>query len=193
MAEQATMNTPEAEENSVPNPSTQADVKNDVPYDRFQEVNGQKNQFKSENEGLKAELAKVKVAQEDARQEVLKKNSEYETLYNEGESKWQKTEEENKAYKTRELEDRERMIEKVPEEQRVFTEGMSNSVLAQYIEQNQTSANAGKTDSSRAGVTAKGDFNGYSSFSEWATKDPKSYEEVNGIVGNQGNQFNVGG
>ena len=39
----------------------------------------------------------------------------------------------------------------------------------------------------------KGDFNGYSSYSEWATKDPKSYEEVNGIVGNQGTQFNVGG
>jgi hypothetical protein len=193
MAEQATMNTPEAEENSVPNPSTQADDKNDVPYTRFQEVNGQKNQFKSENEGLKAENAKLKAAEEDARQQTLKKNSEYETLYNEGESKWQKTEEENKAYKTRELEDRERMIEKVPEEQRVFTEGMSNSVLAQYIEQNQTSANAGKTDSSRAGNTAKGDFNGYSSFSEWATKDPKGYEEVNGIVGNQGNQFNVGG
>ena len=192
MAEEV-KNTPQAEDNSVPNPSTQADVKNDVPYDRFQEVNGQKNQFKSENEGLKAELAKVKVAQEDARQDALKKNSEFETLYNETDAMNKKLTEQNEVFKKREQEDRERMIDKVPEEQRVFTEGMSNSVLAQYIEQNQTSANAGKTDSSRAGVTAKGEFNGYSSFSEWATKDPKSYEEVNGIVGNQGNQFNVGG
>ena len=31
-------NTPQAEENSETNPSTQA-IKNDVPYDRFQEVN----------------------------------------------------------------------------------------------------------------------------------------------------------
>ena len=74
MAEEKT-NTPQAEDNSVPNPSTQADVKNDVPYDRFQEVNGQKNQFKSENEGLKAELAKQKAVQEEARQDALKKNS----------------------------------------------------------------------------------------------------------------------
>ena len=177
MAEEV-KNTPQAEQNSETNPSTQADVKNDVPYDRFQEVNGQKNQFKSENESLKAELAKQKAVQEDARQEALKKNSEYETLYNEGESKWQKTEEENKAYKARELEDRERMIEKVPEEQRVFTQGMSNSVLAQYIEQNQTSANAGKTDPSRAGTTAKGDFGGYSSKMEWVTKDPEGYEKA---------------
>ena len=53
-------------------------------------------------------------------------------------------------------------------------------------------ANAGKTDSSRAGTTAKGEFGGYSSYAEWATKDPKSYEEVNGIVGNAGQGFNVG-
>ena len=177
MAEEV-KNTPQAEENSVPNPSTQADIKNDVPYDRFQEVNGQKNQFKSENEGLKAENAKLKAAEEDARQQTLKKNSEYETLYNEGESKWQKTEEENKAYKTRELEDRERMIEKVPEEQRVFTNGMNNAVKAQYIEQLQGNANAGKTDSSRAGVTAKGEMGGYDSWQEFAIKDPKNAEKA---------------
>ena len=39
MAEEV-KNTPQAEDNSVSNPSTQADIKNDVPYDRFQEVNG---------------------------------------------------------------------------------------------------------------------------------------------------------
>ena len=181
MAEEV-KNTPQAEENSVPNPSTQADVKNDVPYDRFQEENGQKNQFKSENEGLKAELAKQKAQQEDARQEALKKNSEFETLYNETDAMNKKLTEQNEAFKKREQEDRERMIEKVPEEQRVFTEGMSNAVLAQYIEQNQTSANAGKTDSSRAGTTAKGDFGGYSSYAEWAQKDPDGYTKANNTL-----------
>ena len=70
-------------------------------------------------------------------------------------------------------------MEKVPEEQRVFTEGMSNAVLAQYIEQNQTSANAGKTDSSRAGTSAKGDFGGYGSHAEWAAKAPEGYKRAN--------------
>ena len=177
MAEEV-KNTPQAEENSVPNPSTQADDKNDVPYTRFQEVNGQKNQFKSENEGLKAENVKLKAAEEDARQQTLKKNSEFETLYNETDAMNKKLTEQNEVFKKREQEDRERMIEKVPEEQRVFTEGMSNSVLAQYIEQNQTSANAGKTDSSRAGVTAKGEFGGYDSWQEYAIKDPKNAEKA---------------
>ena len=189
MAEEKT-NTPQAEENSVPNPSTQAEDKNDVPYTRFQEENGQKNQFKSENEGLKAELAKVKVAQEDARQDALKKNSEIETLYNETDAMNKKLTEQNEVFKKREQEDRERMIEKVPEEQRVFTEGMSNSVLAQYIEQNQTSANAGKTDSSRAGTTAKGDFGGYSSYAEWAQQDPTGYTKSNNTI--QGSDIKIG-
>ncbi len=184
MAEEV-KNTPQAEDNSVSNPSTQADIKNDVPYDRFQEVNGQKNQFKSENEGLKAELAKVKVAQEDARQDALKKNSEFETLYNETDTLNKKLTEQNEVFKKREQEDRERMIDKVPEEQRVFTEGMSNSVLAQYIEQNQTSANAGKTDSSRAGTTVKGEMGGYDSWQEFAIKDPKGAEKA--IAGSTAN------
>ena len=61
MAEE-TINTPQAEDNSETNPTTKGEERNDVPYTRFQEVNGQKNQFKSENESLKAELDKVKAA-----------------------------------------------------------------------------------------------------------------------------------
>ena len=170
-------NTQQAEENSATNPSTEADVKNDVPYGRFQEVNGQKNQYKSENESLKAELAKQKAAQEDARQEALKKNSEFETLYNETDAMNKTLAEENKAYKQREQEDRERMMKKVPEEKRVFTNGMSNSVLAQFIEQEQIAVNANKTDSSRAGTTAKGEFGGFGSWEEFAIKDPAGAEK----------------
>ena len=186
------VNTPTADENSETNPSTQADNKNDVPYTRFQEVNGQKNQFKSENESLKAELDKVKAAQEDARQEALKKNSEFETLYNEADGLAKKQAEQIKAFEAKELEESERLDAKIPEDQRVFTAGMTNAVKAQFIEQLQSNVNAGKTNSSRAGTTAKGDFGGYSSYAEWAAKDPKSYEQENGIVGNAGQSFNVG-
>ena len=136
-------NTPEAEVNSETNPSTQADVKNDVPYDRFQEVNGQKNQFKSENEGLKAENAKLKAAEEDARQQTLKKNSEYETLYNETDAMNKKLTEQNKAFQAKELAESERLDAKIPEDHRVFTNGMNKAVKAQYIEQLQSNVNAG--------------------------------------------------
>jgi len=169
-------NTPQAEVNSETNPSTQADVKNDVPYDRFQEVNGQKNQFKSENESLKAEIAKQKAVQEDARQQTLKNNSEFETLYKERDEVAKKQAEQIKAFQAKELEESERLDAKIPEDHRVFTNGMNNAVKAQYIEQLQSNANAGKTDSSRAGNTAVSEFGGYGSIEEWASKDPRGCE-----------------
>ena len=186
-------NTPQAEDNSVPNPSTQADVKNDVPYDRFQEVNGQKNQFKSENESLKAELAKQQAVQEDARQMDLKKNSKFETLYNETDAMNKKLTEQNEAFQAKELAESERLDAKIPEEQRVFTNGMNNAVKAQYIEQLQGNANAGKTDSSRAGNTAVGEFGGYSSHAEWATKDPQGYKQANMTPDAHGIKIGYGG
>ena len=96
----------------------------------------------------------------------------------------------NEAYKKRELEESERLDAKIPEDQRVFTSGMTNAVKAQYIEQLQSSVNAGKADSSRAGTTAKGEFGGYSSYSEWAQKDPKGYTQTNNTI--QGSDIKIG-
>ena len=181
------VNTPQAEENSETNPSTQANDKNDVPYTRFQEVNGLKNQFKSENESLKAELEKVKVAQEDARQEALKKNSEFETLYNETDTLNKKLSEQIGVYKANEEQERVDMMKQVPEDDVEFTSGMNNATLRKFINKTQSNINAGKTDSSRAGTTAKGDFGGYSNTAEWAQKDPNGFtkhleESVEGYI-----------
>ena len=49
---------------------------------------------------------------------------------------------------------------------------------AQYIEQLQGNVNAGKTDSSRAGTTAKGEMGGYDSWQEFAINDPKGAEKA---------------
>ena len=145
-------------------------------YDRFQEVNGQKNQFKSENESLKAELEKVKVAQEDARQDALKKNSEFETLYNETDATAKKLAEQNKALQSDLGAFRQGLVDQVSEERRVYTEGMNMATLQKFVADEQTTANAGKTDPLRAGNTAVGEMGGYSSWEEFATKDPKGAE-----------------
>ena len=174
MAEE-TINTPQAEDNSETNPTTKGEERNDVPYTRFQEVNGQKNQFKSENESLKAELDKVKAAQEDARQEALKKNSEFETLYKETDEVAKKLAEQNKALTSDLGAFRSGLVEQLPEERRVYTEGMNMATLQKFVQDEQTTANAGKTDSSRAGTTAKGEMGGYSDTATWAKNDPAGF------------------
>ena len=177
------VNTPQADDNSETNPSTQANDKNDVPYTRFQEVNGQKNQFKSENESLKAELEKVKAAKEDARQEALKKNSEFETLYNETDATAKKLAEQNKALQSDLGAFRQGLVEQLPEERRVYTEGMNMATLQKFVADEQVTANAGKTDSSRAGTTAKGEFGGYDSPADWAANDREGYEKARSVSG----------
>jgi len=186
-------NTPTAEDNSVPNPSTQADDKNDVPYTRFQEKNAQWKERGEVIDKITAENAELKAKQEDARQKALKDAGDIETLLQESQSKNVKYEETLKKQGEELGAFRQGLVDQVPEERRVYTEGMNMATLQKFVADEQVTANAGKTDSSRAGTTAKGDFGGYSSYAEWATKDPKGYEQANGIVGNQGNQFNVGG
>jgi DNA-binding protein H-NS len=175
MAEEQ-QNTPQAEGNSESNPSTQAD-KNDVPYTRFQEVVGQKNQFKSQIEELQTELQKVNAQQEEQRQETLKKNSEFETLYNETNSELAKYKEQNKALTTDLGAFRQGLVEQLPEGRRVYTEGMNMATLQKFVQDEQVAVNANKADSSRAGTTAKGEFGGYGSIEEWASKDPLGCEQ----------------
>ena len=75
---------------------------------------------------------------------------------------------------------------------KVFTKHMSNTIKARYIDQLNSGVNAGKTDSSRAGTTAKGDFCGYSSPAEWAAKDPKGYQANNMTTDAQGIKLGYG-
>ena len=192
MSEDKQVNTQQAEGNSETNPSTQAD-KNDVPYGRFQEVNQAKNQFKSENESLKAELDKLKAAQEDARQEALKKNSEFETLYNETNSTAKKLAEQNKVLQSDLNSFRDGLVNQIPEERRYITNNMSIADLQKFVSEEQVIANAGKTDPSRAGTTAKGDFGGYGSMAEWASKDPEGYQRENMTPDSQGIKIGYGG
>ena len=172
MAEEQ-VNTPTADENSVPNPSTPAEEKKDSPLHenpRFKEVIGQRNQ-------VREELAKYQAEEKAKEDKLLQEKGEFTTVLAKRDAHIETLQTENEAYKKKDLEESERLDAKIPEDQRVFTNGMNNAVKAQFIEQLQSNANAGKTDSSRAGTTAKGEFGGYSSLAEWAMKDPKGCDK----------------
>ena len=178
MSEDKQVNTQQAEDNSVTNPSTQATDKNDVPYGRFQEVNSQKNEFKSKYEDLSAKISKMEAERETARQETLKKNQEFETLYNEANSNATKLQEQNKALQSDLGTFRQGLVDQLPEERRVYTEGMNMATLQKFVQDEQVTANANKTDSSRAGTATKGEMGGYDSWTEFAMKDPKGAEKA---------------
>ena len=176
-----------AETNSEPNNSTQAVDKNDVPYGRFQEVNQKMRGFESELIKEREANAKLKAQQEDARQESLKKNQEFETLYNETNSQLGKYKEQNKVMQGDLNTFRDGLVNQVPEEKRYITENMSIANLQKFVQDSAVTTNAGKTDTSRAANTAKGEFGGYDSKMDWVTKDPEGYEKSRNIE--QGGKF----
>ena len=55
---------------------------------------------------------------------------------------------------------------------------MSIPNLQKFVADEQMTANAGKTDSSRAGTTAKGEMGGFDSWEEFASKDPVGAEKA---------------
>ena len=181
------VNTPQAEENSVPNPSTQAAEKQDVPYGRFQEKNAQWKERGEQLDKVNAENAELKAKQEEARQKALKDAGDIETLLKESQSDNAKMKEQIGVFKANEEQERADMMKQVPEDDVEFTSGMNNATLRKFINKTQSNVNAGKTDSSRAGTTAKGEFGGYSTTAEWAQKDPAGFtkhleENVEGYI-----------
>ena len=169
------INTPQAEQNSETNPSTQAVDKNDVPYARFQEKNAQWKERGDVIEKKDARIAELEAKQEDARQEALRKSGDIETLLKESQSQNVKYEETLKQQGEELGAFRHGLVEQLPEERRVYTEGMNIVTLQKFVADEQVSVNAGKTDSSRAGTTAKGEFGGYSDTATWAKNDPAGF------------------
>ena len=170
MAEE--QNTPTAEENSETNPSTKAEERKESPLHenpRFKEVIGQRNQ-------LREEISKYQADEKAKEDKLLHEKGEYKTLLAKRDATIEELTSTNEAYKSDIGAFRQGLVDQVPEERRVYTEGMNMATLQKFVTDEQVTANAGKADSSRAGTTAKGEFGGYGSMEEWASKDPRGCE-----------------
>ena len=170
----STSNTPTAEENSVSNPSTKAEERKDSPLHenpRFKEVIGQRNQAREE-------LSKYQAEEKAKEDKLLQEKGEFKTVLAKRDSAIETLQSENEAFKSDINSFREGLVNQVPEERRYVTEGMSIPNLQKFVQDEQVTVNAGKTDSSRAGTTAKGEFGGYDSWADFAVKDPKGAERA---------------
>ena len=167
-------NTQQAEGNSETNPSTQADVKNETPlheHPRFKEVISQRNEVQKQ---LSEYQAKEKAKEEDA----LKEKGEFTTLLAQRDAAIEDLGKKVEGLSGDLNSYREGLLVQVPEERRYITEGMSIPNLQKFVADEQATVNAGKTDPSRAGNTPAGEMGGYSSWEEFATKDPRGAEQA---------------
>ena len=173
-------NTTQTEANQVKQPSTEAsqnNVSDGIPKSRFDEVNTQKNEYKTQNQELQAQLDKIKADQEATRQKQLEKQGEYKTLLDEANLKLEKAQTDVKAWSEYKENKRNSLMEQLTDDSdKSIADGLSLDKLELYVNK-VTKVNTLPTNTSRAGNTPQGEFNGYSSIQEFAMKDPQGAEK----------------
>ena len=188
-------NQTQVETNNVKNDSTQADTNDNyknVPDNRFQDVVAQKNKALEQANDYKAELDKFKAEQETARQNQLEKQGEYKTLLGEANSKIEKLSAIANEYTEYKTNKRSSIMETITsDDDKVIAEGLSLDKLEMFAKR-VTQTNTVGTPNQRPANSTKGtgEFGGYSSYVEWAEKDPEGYKKQNTAQTSQG--FKIG-
>ena len=145
-----------------------------VPYARFKELVDEKNTFKTQLEDLQTS---IKTQTEERKLKELEAKGEYETILTDIKSKLATAETKASAFDTYQASRRESLLSKIPEDDRAIYDGLSLEKLEVHVDKFNSKPNPLSVDNSQP--TKMG---GYSSYEEWAHKDPKGYEKANNSV-----------
>jgi len=145
-----------------------------VPYARFKELVDAKNAVKTQLEELQTS---IKTQTEERKLKELEAKGEYETILTDIKSKLATAETKASAFDTYQASRRESLLSKIPEDDRAIYDGLSLEKLEVHVDKFNSKPNPLSVDNSQP--TKMG---GYSSYEEWAHKDPKGYEKANNSV-----------
>ena len=193
MSEEKTEVQISSNENTETNPSTETSNKN-VPYDRFQEVVQSKNEMATQIGTLQAQIDKMSADNKSKAEAKLvedgKLKESLDIVTRERDSYKTQSEQWNK-YQT---DKRENLMSKLTDDtDKSIAEGLTDlNKLETYVNKVVT-VNAPSTSTARATTGKVGDMGGYSSYAEWAEKDPKGYQEANNTVKGSGIKIGYGG
>ncbi len=174
-------NTPIVETNNAKNDSTQAETNDsykDVPDSRFKDVVAQKNKALEQANDYKSQLDKFQAEQETARQKQLEKQGEYKTLLEEANTKIEKLSTVANEYTEYKANKRASVMETITnDDDKLIAEGLSLDKLEMFANRVTQTNNVGTPNQRPANSTkGTGEFGGYSSWKEFALKDPKGAE-----------------
>ena len=191
MSEENTTQTQETEVNQPSTEASQNNVSEGIPKSRFDEVNTQKNDYKSQVTDLQSQLDKFKADQETARTKELEKQGEYKKLLDEANAKLEKSSVVVKEYEEYKSNKRNSLMESLTEDaDKSIAESLPLEKLELYVNKVNKVSSLPTNTSRASSQKPQGDFGGYSSYAEWATKDPKGYKKANSTPQAQG--INIG-
>tara|TARA_R110002020_G_scaffold60133_3_gene163242 strand:- start:71 stop:649 length:579 start_codon:yes stop_codon:yes gene_type:complete len=192
MSEEKVEGQASVESNNETNNSTQADK--NVPYDRFQEVVQSKNEMATQIGTLQAQIDKMSADNKSKAEAKLVEDGKLKEaldIVTRERDDFKTTSDQWNTYQT---EKRESLMSKLTtDEDKSIGEGLTDlNKLETYVNKVVT-VNAPSTSTARATTGKAGDMGGYSSYAEWASKDPKGYQEANNTVKGSGIKIGYGG
>jgi hypothetical protein len=180
--ENVTQTTEDTQDN---NNSTQADTKN-VPYDRFAEVNQAKNDLAGQVGKLQAQIDKMNQTTKQQEEAKMVEDGKLKEALNIVQKERDDFKVQAEQWNTYQTNKRESLMSKLTEDDdKSIAEGLSLDKLEKYVSK-VVNVSAPSTSSARAATAKAGDFGGYSSYAEWATKDPEGYKKANNTIAGSG-------
>ena len=152
-----------------------------VPESRFSEVVAQKNKYKDGMESLQKKVDAMNSKQDESRKQELEKQGEYKTLLDEANQKIEGLTKDSNQWTEYKANKRATIMEGLSDDKdKAIAEGLSLDKLELYAERI-GSGSALPTSNARPtnDKSGTGEFGGFSSYEEWATKDPDGYKKAN--------------
>ena len=166
------------QDTEVKNHSTNAEDKN-VPYNRFAEVNQAKNDLATQNGKLQAQIDKMNENQKQQQQAKLVEDGKLQEALGIVSKERDTFKTQAEQWNQYQADKRESLMGKLTDDtDKSIAEGLNDlNKLETYVNR-VTNVNSPSTSTARATSGKAGDMGGYSSWEEFAMKDPKGAEKA---------------
>jgi len=156
------------------------EVDKNVPYDRFQEVVQSKNEMAGQIGKLQAQIDKMNSDSKSRAEAKMVEDGKLKEALDLVTKERDTFKGQSEQWNTYQTDKRESLMSKLTnDDDKSIAEGLSDlNKLETYVNK-VVNVNAPSTSTARATTGKAGDFGGYSSFEEWAVKDPTGYKQSN--------------
>ena len=170
------------------------EVDKNVPYDRFQEVVQSKNDMAGQLGKLQAQIDKMNSDSKSKAEAKMVEDGKLKEALDLVTKERDTFKSQSEQWTTYQTDKRESLMSKLTDDtDKSIAEGLSDlNKLETYVNK-VVNVNAPSTSKARATTGKAGEMGGYSSYAEWAEKDPKGYQDANNSVKGSGIKIGYGG
>ena len=167
------------------------EVDKNVPYDRFQEVVQSKNDMAGQLGKLQAQIDKMNSDNKSKAEAKMVEDGKLKEALDLVTKERDTFKGQSEQWNTYQTDKRESLMSKLTDDtDKSIADGLSDlNKLETYVNK-VVNVNAPSTSKARATTGKVGELGGYSSYSEWASKDPDGYQKANNKLAGQ--NINIG-